>query len=60
MLALTSGASGLFLKPSQSASEDQAQYVADLKTLTDKLTELKLTYRVFSTDVSILQAKWSE
>lgn len=60
LLTLTSGASGLFLKPSLSASEEAAQYVADLKTLTDKLTDLKLTYRVFSTDVSILQAKWSE
>ncbi len=60
LLALTSGATGLFLKPSLSASEEKTQYVADLKTLTDKLTDLKLTYRVFSTDVSILQAKWSE
>lgn len=61
LLGLTTGAtSGLFQKPASGAGEDKNQYLADLQTLTAKLTDLRLTYRVFSTDVSILQAKWSE
>lgn len=54
------GTTNLFAKPSTGSVEDKGQYKADLQTLEDKLNELKLTYRIFSTDVSILQAKWSE
>ena len=54
------GTTSLFAKPSTSSAEDQSQYKADLQTLEDKLIGLNLSYRIFSTDVSILQAKWSE
>jgi uncharacterized protein (TIGR02599 family) len=58
------GLGSLFLHPSTTATptadKEGDQYRADLKTLEAKLIELRLTYRVFSTDVSILQAKWSE
>lgn len=54
----------LFAKPSTSnnptADTEGDQYRTDLKALEQKLVDRKLTYRVFSTDVSILQAKWSE
>ena len=63
-LGLTSGNSGLFLKPSSrpnpTPAEEKDQYLTDLQTLERKLVELNVTYRIFSTDVSILQAKWSE
>ena len=36
-----------------------AQYKADLQALQTTLTNNKLTYRVFTTDVSIKSAKWS-
>ena len=54
------GTTSLFAKPSTSSAEDQSQYKADLQTLEKKLVELNLSYRIFSTDVSILPAKWSE
>lgn len=64
-LGLTTGTTGLFVKPSTKSSpttpgEERDQYEADLKTLQAKLVDLKMNYRIFSTDVSILQAKWSE
>ena len=63
-LGLTTGTSGLFVKPSSKANptpaEEKDQYLTDLQTLEKKLVELNVTYRIFSTDVSILQAKWSE
>ncbi len=58
------GLTGLFERPSTSANptakQEGDQYRLDLQTLEKHLIEQKLTYRVFSTDVSILQAKWSE
>lgn len=36
------------------------QYFADLASLEQTLISLKLNYRIFTSDVSILQAKWSE
>ncbi|MCE9608895.1 MAG: Verru_Chthon cassette protein C [Chthoniobacter sp.] len=65
-LGLTSGTTGLFVKPSTTANpvlgsdQEKNQYLLDLKTLEQTLVNLNITYRVFSTDVSILQAKWSE
>ncbi len=56
----------LFIKPSSdpnvtaTSSTLNDQYFADLATLEATLTRQKLTYRVFTSDVSILQAKWSE
>jgi uncharacterized protein (TIGR02599 family) len=58
------GLTGLFARPSTSttppAAEEGDLFRTDLKTLEEKLVDLHLTYRTFSTDVSILQAKWSE
>lgn len=63
-LGLTSGTSGLFIKPSSKSNptpaEEKDQYLTDLQTLEKTLVGLNVTYRIFSTDVSILQAKWSE
>ncbi len=64
LLGLTTGATGLFTKASAvsnpTPAQEKAQYKADLATLEAKLIALKLTYRIFNTEVSILQAKWSE
>ena len=63
-LGLTTGTTGLFVKASTisnpTAAQEKDQYTLDLATLEKKLQDLNLTYRIFSTDVSILQAKWSE
>lgn len=58
------GLQSLFSKPSTdaipTAELEGDQYRADLQTLEQSLAERRLTYRVFSTEVSILQARWSE
>ncbi|MEI6535297.1 MAG: Verru_Chthon cassette protein C, partial [Verrucomicrobiaceae bacterium] len=65
-LGLTTGLSGLFLQPSTQGDpalgsvSEKDQYLLDLKALETQLVALRLTYRIFSTDVSIMQAKWSE
>ena len=63
-LGLTTGTTGLFVKASTisnpTPAQEKDQYTLDLATLEKKLQDLNLIYRVFSTEVSILQAKWSE
>ncbi|MEA3209999.1 MAG: hypothetical protein QOE70_3056 [Chthoniobacter sp.] len=58
------GLSVLFQKPSRNINPTKLtegdQYREDLKAFEEKLIALKLSYRIFSTDVGILQAKWSE
>ncbi len=58
------GLGELFQRPSKSlqptADEEGDQYREDLQALESRLTALKLSYRTFTTDVAILQAKWSE
>ena len=48
----TFGAENLF--------KNQSSYASDLKILEDELIRQNVKYRVFSTSVPILQAKWSE
>lgn len=65
-LGLTTGTTGLFMTPSTTTNpvlgsdQEKNQYLLDLKTLEQTLVSQNITYRIFSTDVSILQAKWSE
>lgn len=65
-LGLTTGTSGLFTKPSKTANprlgtdEEKDQYLLDLEAFKKTLVSLNVNYRIFSTDVSILQARWSE
>ncbi len=62
----TLGLDGLFTKPSTdpnvsvTSTTVNDQYFADLATLEATLVKLKITYRIFTSDVSILQAKWSD
>jgi len=59
--ALTEVTEGLFTVACQSGtkSNQQTQYEKDLATLEQRLVDKKLTYRVFSTNVTIRGAKWS-
>lgn len=58
------GIQDLFAKPSlnenPSQSEAGEQFLVDLAALESRLQEKRVTYRIFTTEVSILQAKWSE
>ena len=63
-LGLTGGTIVPFSKPSTIANppakDEKDKYLSDLQELEKKLVGLNLNYRIFSTDVSILQARWSE
>lgn len=54
----------LFQQPSSTANPSAGQegdtYRSNLQSLENELNRQRITYRVFSTDVSIQQAKWSE
>jgi len=62
----TLGLDKLFTQPSSdlnvsiTSSALNDQYNSDLAALERTLVKLKLTYRIFTSDVSILQAKWSD
>ena len=57
-LTLNSG-NPLFQTVGDTTNPDVPGYAADLRTLQNKLQGLHLTYRVFTTTVSIKAAKWS-
>lgn len=63
-LGLTGSTVVPFSKPSTIANppakDEKDKYLSDLQELEKKLVSLNLNYRIFSTDVSILQARWSE
>jgi uncharacterized protein (TIGR02599 family) len=49
-----------YATPSSAAASSADDAQRDLANLEDQLTKARVSYRVFSTDVSIMQAKWSE
>ena len=53
------GTSNLFLTASQTPGDNKT-YQSDLTSLEQALVNLHVTYRVFSTNVTILQAKFSD
>lgn len=55
----TLGLGSLFSFPGDLSNPSQPGYAQDLKTLESKLQSLKLTYRIFTSVVSIRGAKWS-
>ena len=53
------GLNGLFQNVGDTVNPANPGYAQDLQTLENKLQSLKLSYRVFTTTVSIKSAKWS-
>lgn len=54
------GLEKLFRAPTGGTGKAGEQYFEDLRTLEKTLVEKRANYRVFSTNVNIAQAKWSE